>query len=127
MNEIISLLRESGDIKALEDQWTHPREAACKSGAVSEDSTVITFSQVVGLWIVLAAMVAIALVLMALRELELRYVRQSLRQLSARMLEKVSSLGSSFSRSRSSTAATGADMEKHEGDTIENGFNYTNR
>ena len=70
--------------------------------------------QVVGLWIVLAATVAIALVLIVLRELELRYVRHSLRQLSDKMRDKVSSLSNSFTglSSRSTAAAVAVAEEK---------------
>ena len=47
INEILSMLREQGDTKALEDMWTTPHAAPCKSGAVTEDSTVIGFNQVI--------------------------------------------------------------------------------
>ena len=63
-----------------------------------------------GLWIVLAATLAIALVLMLAREIQLKYVRPKLKVASARMLQKVGSLGRSISGLSRSTA--GVDVEE---------------
>jgi len=84
VNGIILSLRESGDIKALEDAYIQPATEACSTSDISmKEESKVGFNEVCGLWIVLAVTVGIALMVTMAKEVHLRYVHPRLKSASS--------------------------------------------
>lgn len=75
-NRILVALKDSGQMESLEQQWINPPEATCKTRGVSETTTQISFQEVSGLWILLAASVGVAAVLVIVSQLALLSARR---------------------------------------------------
>lgn len=115
INTILVTMRTNGDIQVLEDMYMAPFETICQKTSSTTDST-ISFSQVAGLWIILAVAVVIALILVALRFMHVKHTKPRiitpLAQSAKNFVMKTSSLTkvlSSKRRSNGSSSEGGAD------------------
>lgn len=87
-NEILQMLREGGEVTALENTYLSPPEASCKKA--SQSSTQITLSQVAGLWIVLGSGYAVCLLFIIVREAHYKYAKAKLDRVTTTVLKKAS-------------------------------------
>ncbi|KAL4431059.1 hypothetical protein ABPG75_006315 [Micractinium tetrahymenae] len=78
-NRILVALKDMGQMENLERQWINPPEATCKTRGVTETTTQISFQEVSGLWILLAASVGVAGVLVIASQLALISARRMAR------------------------------------------------
>ncbi|GAB4818107.1 hypothetical protein N2152v2_005153 [Parachlorella kessleri] len=72
-NRALVPLKQQGTTEALVQQYVSPPPATCKTAAISETGQV-TFSQVSGLWILLAGSVGIAVVMMVVNQVGGRHI-----------------------------------------------------
>lgn len=75
-NKALVQLKTSGDMESLQKQYVDPPEATCKSRGVTDTTASISFMDVAGLWIVLAASVGVALILVLLSQVVMHSARR---------------------------------------------------
>ena len=73
-NIALERLQEAGASQEVGDAQLLPTDGTCAAGSGGEVSSAITFRQVTGLWILLAAATALALLLVVAHQLYVRYL-----------------------------------------------------
>lgn len=120
INTALIELREERVVSQLEEEFIDPPEAACKKLSADGNGNSVSFSQVAGLWVLLAGGIAVALALTAAIKLHERYTKQHLDRLGStlkRQMSRVVTGGSSFgkvtqsnTRRRGELDTTGLDL-----------------
>jgi len=83
-------LEENGDMASLQERYIDPPNPVCKRDGVSDQSTKIGMEEVAGLWILLAAGIGIACLLVVGLKLHERYAAKHLKTLGTKMQRSVS-------------------------------------
>lgn len=90
VNQAMAELREDGSVQLLVDTFIKPPQASCKTSLVDENSTKISVSQLLGLWIMLGVCILIALFIALAYKLHLRYTQKHLEKAGSKLKKRAS-------------------------------------
>lgn len=98
INEALVKLQEDGTLSMLQGQFIEPPLATCKTNDINSENKQISFSDVAGLWVLILCSLAVALVILIVHKLHVRYTRKKLRTVKKVVLSTARSLTGSGRR-----------------------------
>lgn len=111
-NDALIKLREMGDTKTLEKTYFEPPEPACRSSAVAsveDESMMIVWSQVAGLWIVLGVFIGVSFFIVVLHHAHARWTRHKVNEVTVQVIRSTSQFMSRTISQRKSSGGSRKD------------------